>query len=86
MHKFRILTGLLLSGLLTVSTLCDAAEAITKQKAATIARSQFQGRVISIDESKQDSAKVYRVRVLDKKGGMHTIVIDYQSGNILSAH
>lgn len=63
-----------------------AAQAITKQQAATIAKSRFQGRVIAIDETKYENTPVYRVKVLDKKGGMHTIVIDHQSGNIVTAH
>jgi hypothetical protein len=86
MIKFRILPGLLLGLLFAVSYPSFAAKAISKQQAATIARSKFQGRVIAVDKSKHDSTPVYRVKVLDKKGGMHTIVIDHQSGNILSAH
>jgi len=86
MIKFRILSALLLGLLIAVAYPSIAAEPISKQQAAKIAKSKFEGRVIAIDKSRHDSAIVYRVKVLDKKGGMHTIVIDHQSGNILSAH
>lgn len=84
MHK--LLFGLLFAFSITLSGYSAAAQAISKQQAATIAKSRFQGRVIAIDEGKHDSTLVYRVKVLDKKGGMHTVVIDHQSGNVLSAH
>jgi len=83
MHKFICLL-LALSLLAPVHGL--AAEQISKQQAASIAKSRFKGRVIAVDESSQNNTPVYRVRVLDKKGGMHTIVIDHQTGKILSAH
>jgi len=84
MHK--LLIGLLLGISIMFSGYSFAAKPITKQQAATIAKSRFQGRVIAIDEGKHDNIPVYRVKVLDKKGGMHTIVIDHQSGNVVSAH
>jgi uncharacterized membrane protein YkoI len=83
MHK-SISLLLALSLLVPVHGL--AAEQISKQQAASIAKSRFKGRVIAVDETSQDSTPVYRVRVLDKKGGMHTIVIDHKTGKILSAH
>ena len=63
-----------------------AAEPVSRQQAANIAKSQFQGRVIAVDESKQGNTPVYRVKVLDKNGGVHTVIIDHQSGNVISAH
>lgn len=86
MRKKIILSSLLAACILSVSAPGIAAESISKQEAATIAKSRFQGRVIAVDESRQDSTTVYRVKVLDKKGGMHTVIIDYQSGSIISAH
>jgi uncharacterized membrane protein YkoI len=86
MHKVCVLSVLLFAFTIAGTGVSAAAEPITKQQAATIAKSQFPGRVISVDESKRDNTTVYRVKVLDKKGGMHTIVIDHQSGSVLSAH
>lgn len=86
MQKFLILLSLLLGLLLAAAGNSSAAEQISKQQAANIAKSQFQGRVIAIDEGKQDSTPVYRVKVLDKQGGLHTIIIDHQTGNVISAH
>ena len=45
-----------------------------------------EGKVIAVDESKQDSTPVFRVKVLDTKGGLHTVIIDHQTGNVISAH
>jgi uncharacterized membrane protein YkoI len=86
MRKFLILSGLLFAFTLSVTDVSAAPPPISKQQAVTIAKSKFQGRVIAVDEAKHDDTQVYRVKVLDKKGGMHTIVIDHQSGTVISAH
>jgi uncharacterized membrane protein YkoI len=59
---------------------------ISKQEAASIAQTRFSGRVIGIQSDEQNGTPVYRVKVLDKSGGLHLVVIDRQNGNILSAH
>ena len=82
MHKTLILVCLLLAG----PIVAVAAEPVSKQQAASIAKSKFQGKVIAVDESKQDSTPVFRVKVLDTKGGLHTVIIDHQTGNVISAH
>ena len=86
MQKFLILLSLILGLLFVAAGNSSAAEQISKQQAANIAKSQFQGRVIAIDEGKQENTQVYRVKVLDKQGGLHTIIIDHQTGNVISAH
>lgn len=83
---YKMFIGLLLSAIIAYPGISLAGKPISKQQAATIAKTKFQGRVIAVDESKNDSTPVYRVKVLDKQGGMHTVVIDNQSGNIISAH
>jgi uncharacterized membrane protein YkoI len=81
---------LLIIGLLSVllgSTLAVSAEpAISKSQAASIAASQYPGKIINVSLSNQDSTPVYRVKVLDSKGGMHIVTIDGNNGNVLSAH
>lgn len=84
MHRFFLSLSLISALLFTAVGNCAAA--VSKQQAVAIAKSRFQGRVIAVIESKQDKADVYRVKVLDKKGGMHTVVIDHKTGQILSAH
>lgn len=86
MHKKFLLLSLLVSMLVAGTAPIVAADQISKQQAASIAKSQFQGRVIAVDDSKQDGTAVYRVKVLDKSGGMHTVVVDKQSGNVIAAH
>ena len=86
MRKFFILISLSFALLFASSGISVAAGPINKQQAATIAKSQFQGRVIAVDEVKQDNKPVYQVKVLDKKGGLHTVIIDNQTGDVISAH
>jgi uncharacterized membrane protein YkoI len=86
MRKFLLLVSLLIS-LLATGMPSDAwAQPVSKQQAASIAKSKFQGRVIAVDEGRQDNVKVYRVKVLDKQGGLHTVIIDHQTGDIIAAH
>lgn len=59
---------------------------ISSQQAAAIAQSRFQGRVIAVEEGNRNGASIYKVKVLDKHGGMHIVIIDGASGQILSAH
>ena len=66
--------------------LTPAIAQISKQDAASIAQSRFNGRVIAVKPEEQKGTLIYRVKVLDNNGGMHIVVIDGQSGKILSAH
>jgi len=86
MSRKIIILGLIAA--LAGSTSLSFAEntSVSKQKAATIAKSHFKGRVIAVDEGKKENKPVYRVKVLDKKGGMHTVVIDHKTGQVITAH
>lgn len=84
MHRFFLYLSLI--GALLFAAVGNCAAAVSKQQAVAIAKSRFQGRVIAVIASKQNNTDVYRVKVLDKQGGMHTVVIDYKTGQILSAH
>jgi len=59
------------------------AEDISKQQAAKIAKSRYPGRVIDVKLVNNSS---YQVKVLDKNGGMHIVVINKQSGSVESAN
>ena len=63
-----------------------AEPAISKSQAASIATSQYPGKIINVSLTNPNSAPVYRVKVLDSKGGMHIVTIDGNNGNIISAH
>ena len=63
-----------------------AAPAVSKQQAAQIAQGRFSGRVVSVKPARENNKTVYRVKVLDKKGGMHQVIIDANSGQIISAY
>lgn len=75
-----------LTTLLSTSVLPAAESHIDKQAAAKIATQRFPGKVISVNPEQQEHTPIYRIKVLDKDGGMHTVVIHAQNGNILSAH
>ena len=59
---------------------------ITKQQAASIAQSQFEGRVIAVKQENDNGAEVYRVKILDPSGGLHVVVVNVQDGSIISAN
>ena len=75
----------LIAGLVPVLGISLAYAEITKQQAASIAQSQFAGRVIAIKAETHNGAQVYNVRVLDKSGGLHIVVINSQDGKIISS-
>lgn len=59
---------------------------IGKEQAADIAQGRFKGRVIAVSEDQYKNQRVYRVKVLNKQGELHMVIIDLQSGDILAAH
>lgn len=62
------------------------AAGINKQQAASIAKSKYPGRVIDVKQIKQGDTPAYRVKVLDGSGGMHIVIINKDSGAVISAH
>jgi len=63
-----------------------AQPAVSKSEAASIATGQYPGKVINVSLSDDGKQPVYRVKVLDKKGGMHIVTINGNTGQIISAH
>ena len=57
---------------------------IGKQQAASIAQSVYPGRVLAVKLTQQNSASVYRVKTLSSGGDVHIVVIDANSGSVLS--
>ncbi len=82
MNRILLIVVLVISGLIS-SPVITFAENISKQQAAKIATSRYPGRVIDV-KPLNDSA--YRVKVLDKDGSMHIVIVNKQSGNIESAN
>jgi uncharacterized membrane protein YkoI len=81
-------------GILAALSLClilglpaGAAHAeVNKQQAAAIAQKQFQGRVIAVTQFQYKGQAAYRVKVLNDQGELHVVIVDYQSGDVLSAN
>ena len=53
---------------------------ITEQKAITIARQHFKGRVLAINHS--DNA--YRIKILSNQGTVHIVLINSTNGTVIS--
>ena len=79
-QKFLLISILLLTGM------ANAFAAISKSEAAAIAQQRFQGRVIAVKPVQKNSRSVYKVKILDKQGELHTVIINADTGAIISAH
>lgn len=55
---------------------------ITEQKAITIAQQHLKGRVLAIHHADN----VYRIKILNNQGTVHTILINATNGSIISMH
>ena len=53
---------------------------ITEQKAIAIAQRQFKGRVLAINHADN----IYRVKILNNQGTVHTILINATDGSVIS--
>lgn len=63
-----------------------ATATVDKQAAAQIAMQRFTGKLVSVDQEQRKETPVYRVKILDSHGGLHTVIIHGQTGDIISAH
>ena len=81
-HIISILLTLIFSLTLLPATLvhADAAERVSKQQAVNIAQQSNPGRVLSV---KLDGS-VYRVKTLNDKGEVRIILVDANSGKIIT--
>ena len=57
---------------------------IGKKQAISIAQGVHPGRVLAVKLEQQNGASVYRVKTLSDGGDVHIIVIDAESGNVIS--
>ena len=80
MKKFLYPPMLALLMLMSATVFAD----IGKQQAVSIAQSVYPGRVLAVKQEQQNNVPVYRVKTLSASGDVHIIVIDADSGKILS--
>ena len=66
-------------GLLTVLPLTSLA-GVTSQQASDIARQQVPGRVLAIKQVQYQGRPVYQVKILNRRGEVHILLIDANSG------
>jgi uncharacterized membrane protein YkoI len=57
---------------------------IGKKQAVSIAQSVFPGRVLAVKQEQENNTSVYRVKTLSAGGDVHIIVIDADSGKVIS--
>jgi uncharacterized membrane protein YkoI len=86
MNRFITLLALLLSLTLALPGVAAEAPTVSKQDAAVAAMQRIPGKVISVSPEQQQHTPVYRVKVLDEHGGLHTVIIHGQTGDVISAH
>ena len=55
---------------------------ITEQKAIAIAQQNFKGRVLSINHADN----IFRIKILNNQGTVHTILINATDGSIISTY
>ncbi len=66
--------------LISAAVLAD----IGKNQAVSIAQSVFPGRVLAVKQVQENNAPVYRVKTLSASGDVHIVVIDADSGKVIS--
>lgn len=86
MNRLRILLALLACLSLAAPVYAAATHTLDKQTAATKAMQRFQGKLVSVDPELRKDTPVYRVKILDSHGGLHTVIIHGQTGEVISAH
>ena len=57
---------------------------IGKKQAVSIAQSVYPGRVLAVKQAQDNNVPVYRVKTLSAGGDVHIIVIDADSGKVIS--
>jgi len=85
MKRFLLSCCLIITLAFSAAVHAEASQ-ISSQQAAAIAQSRFQGRVIAVEQESRGDTSIFKVKVLDRRGGMHIVIIDGASGQIISAH
>ncbi len=86
MRRFITLLVFVLSLTLAANSIAAEPATVSKQDAAVAAMQHIPGKVVSVNSEQQHKTPVYRVKVLDERSGMHTVIIHGQTGEVISAH
>lgn len=57
-------------------------DGISEQRAMTIAKQHFKGRVLAINRTDN----LYRIKILSNQGTVHTVLINVTDGSVISIH
>ena len=84
--KTIIISATLVFSSLVFSIPMSYAAGVSKQQAANIAQGEHPGRVIDVKKIKVRGNMAYRVKILDRSGGVHIVIVEQATGDVLSAH
>jgi uncharacterized membrane protein YkoI len=85
MKKLAIIATLIISTIF-ISVPSSYAAGVSQQKAASIAQGEYPGRVIDAKLIKHNGELAYRVKILDREGGIHIVIVSQATGAVLSSH
>ena len=80
MKKYLITPLLVFLLLMSAAVQAD----IGKKQAVSIAQGVYPGRVLAVKLVQENNTSVYRVKTLSASGDVHIIVIDADSGKVIS--
>ena len=80
MRKLRHAILMMWLGLLMVVPITTLA-AVSSQQASAIAQQHVPGRVLAVNQTQQQGRTVYQVKILNKRGEVHVVLIDADSGS-----
>jgi uncharacterized membrane protein YkoI len=80
MKKFLFPPLLILLMLMSAVVHADIGE----KQAISIAQSVYPGRVLAVKQAQDKNVPVYRVKTLSASGDVHIVVIDADSGKVIS--
>lgn len=84
--KTLVILATLVFGSFFISVPASYAEGVGKQQAAGVAQGQHPGRVIDIKLLKFQGQLAYRVKILDQAGGVHVVIVNKATGEVVSSH
>ena len=82
-RRRRLLVPILAVGLWSAGVL--SAATIDSEQATQAALETRPGRVLSVERARQDGTAVYRVKILAEGGEVHIILVNGETGEVMSS-
>ena len=84
--KTLVIVATLVISSFFISPPTSYAAGVSKQQAANIAQGEYPGRVIDIKLKKHQGQLAYRIKILDQAGGVHIVIVNQATGEVVSSH